>query len=123
MEGLSFNNLIGLLVSWACINIGKAIITCFMLYLTRGKFNTDNDWKTEDVFDNLNPNTGEIQRRYITKYTIFGVHWGFFNDDGYVKDFSWWPDWSNDRKNRFPVAIKVNTDDKEEFLKFLMRRQ
>jgi hypothetical protein len=93
------------------------------LYLTRGKFNTDGDWNTHDEFLHFNPNTGAFQNRKITKYTLLGVHWGFFHEGGYISEFSFWPEWAKDKSNRFPMPMIVNTDNEEEFMKFLMRRQ
>lgn len=123
MEGLSFDNLIGLLATWVCLNTGKAVLVCVVLYLTRGKFNKDRNWKTADEFLHLNPNTGVFQKRYITKYTIFGVYWGFFHEGGYISEFSFWPEWAKDKSNRLTMPIIVNTENEEEFMRFLMSRQ
>lgn len=91
------------------------------LYMRRGEFNSDGDWTTEDEFDYFNPNLGTTQRRYITKYSIYGIEWGFFNDEGYVKKTSTWFEWAEDTKNRFPVAQPINCNSKKEFLANLMR--
>jgi len=99
-------------------------IKSFFLYLMRGEFNTDGNWKTADEYDHFNANLGKFQRRYITKYTLLGVQWGFFTSDGgYVKTSSNWFEWAKDKANRFPVQLQVNTDDKKAFLEFLMRRR
>ena len=93
-----------------------------ILFATRGEFNLDNDWKTADEFDHFSPDLGTFQRRYITKYTLLGVHWGFFTTEGYVKGFSFWADWAADRGNRFRVPIKINSQDEKEFLTYIMRK-
>lgn len=92
------------------------------LYLCRGEFNDDNNESTPDPFLHLNVNTGKFLKCYITKYTILGVHWGFFYNGGYVSKFSFWGDWSSDRANRFPIPVKADPEDEESMVQIFKGR-
>ena len=92
------------------------------LYLCRGEFNHDNNESTPDAFLHFNPNTGKFQKCYITKYTLLGVHWGFFHDGGYVSKFYFWADWASDKTNRFPIPIKVDSQNEASLVKFIKGR-
>lgn len=98
-------------------------IKSLIQYLMRGEHNLDNNFNTADIFDHFNPNDSTFSRRYITKYTLFGVHWGFFREEGYVECFSWWFEWAADRKNRFKVPMPIGFNNIEDFLKDYMRRR
>lgn len=72
-------------------------------YMKRGEFNTDGDEDTDDEFMKLNPNTGKFTKCVITNYSLKGVKWGFFMDEGYVSKRTDWLTWAAGRENRFPL--------------------
>ena len=82
----------------------------FVLFLGRGEFNDDNDEKTPDKFDLLNPCTDSWCRCYIIRYHPIGVTWGFFREGEYVEKTSNWLDWANFRGNRFSIPRKVDRE-------------
>lgn len=99
------------------------ILWSLLLYLTRDDLNHDNDKYTPDKFLRQNPYTDSISERYIIKYTIAGVHWGFFHNDRWVHKFSFWLDWAEDRENRYPIGIKTDRISEETIVKLMRNRK
>lgn len=87
----------------------EKVLWSLVVYMNRGELNHDNDESTIDKFLHLNPNTGRSSTRYVVRYTLKGVHWGFFYKGKWVNKFSYWLDWAGDRESRFPWPI--DTDD------------
>lgn len=99
----------------------KSVIWSMILYLNRGEFNEDGA-DTPDKFLLFNPQTGSFSQCYITKYTLSGVHWGFFhpidkeNNMGYVSKKMYWLHWAATRNNRFPMP-QANIGNEEELFR------
>lgn len=106
--------------------IGK-LLWSVAIYMCRGELNHDNDESTFDKYLHFNPNTGIFSVKYVTKYTISGIHTGFFTDicgkKMWVQKFYFWLDWAEDRGNRFawPIEIEEGQTD-EQILNLLKRR-
>ena len=100
--------------------IGK-ILWSIVLFINRGELNHDNNESTPDKFLHVNPNTDRFTTRYVIKYTLKGVHWGFFYKGKWVGKFSFWLDWADDRKNRFPWPIDIEDVQSEQAVLSLLK--
>ena len=117
---------IGLIITGGLIAVFQKLwmnmIWSFIVYLYRDEFNYDKNPETPDKFLHYNPNTGNFSVRYIMKYTLFGVHWGFFHEGGFVTKLSLWLDWASDRSNRFPIPVKIDPDDHDSIANLIKRK-
>lgn len=93
-----------------------------LLYFFREEFDQDKNDDTPSKFLLLNPYLGTFEKCYITQYTILGVRWGFFYEDGYVAKFSFWLAWVEDRKLRFPMPIKIDNEDHDRIVNLIKKR-
>lgn len=98
--------------------LGK-VFWSILLYWFRGEFNSDNNEATPDKFRLFNPNTGDFLNCYITRYSIFAVTWGFFNDGGYVIKKTSWLNWAGSSELRFPMPLEVKEEDLESIVKLV----
>jgi hypothetical protein len=94
----------------------------FLLYFSRKEFDLDKNDDTPDKFLLLNPYLGTFQKCYITQYTVTGVRWGFFIEEGYVSKFSYWLAWADSRELRFPMAMKT-TNSEQDSIVFLIKKR
>jgi len=94
-----------------------------VLYMNRGEFNFDGIEDTVDRFDHHHPTTGQVKRCYIFKYGVWKIKWGFKQDGGWVIKKSFWLEWASWSKERFPVPIKIDSDDIESIIEIINRSQ
>lgn len=117
---------VGLIVAGGLIAVFQKLwinmIWSFIVYLYRDEFNHDKNPQTPDKYLHYNPNTDKFSVRYIMKYTLFGVQWGFFYEGGFVTKLSLWLDWASDRSNRFPIPVKIDPDDHDSIAKLIKRK-
>ena len=103
------------------------MIWSFVIYLCRGELNHDNDESTFDKYLHFNKETAAFYIKYVTKYTLLGVHVGFFTDiEGqrmWVQKFYFWLDWADDRTNRFPWPIEMDENQTDEQILNLLKRR
>lgn len=122
MEKLTFSLIIigGLIAVFQKLWVN--MIWSFVIFLYRNEFNHDKNPKTPDKFLHYNPNTDKFSVRYIMKYTLFGVRWGFFYEGGFVSKLSHWLDWAADRPNRFPIPVKIDPDDHDSIANLIKKK-
>lgn len=102
--------------------IMSMVIWSFLLYLNRGEFNKDNREDTPDEFLLLNRNIGTFQPCYILNYSLIGVGWGFFKNDGFVYKKTNWIAWAKEKGDRFPTPINLQDNDIQTINNLINRR-
>ena len=94
-----------------------------LIYLNRGEFNDDNNERTADRFDWHKPGSNIVVECYIVQYTITGVKWGFFKQEGFVLKKSYWLEWASWSRERFPVPIKLANSGRDDLVKLFQIKE